>query len=104
MDSPDHVLTQMIISLKEVHDYVSACVDRSGATVPGFKAELVLTGDPDVGTLIDASALSSLQGHPLPAQLDDCVRDVMQTLELPPMALGEAYKVSYKFTFEDEPK
>jgi hypothetical protein len=64
----------------------------------------VLTGDPDVGTLIDASALASLQGQPLSSQLDDCVRDVMQTLELPPMAVGEAFKVNYEFTFDDEPR
>jgi hypothetical protein len=41
-----------------------------------------LVGDPDVGTLIDASALSGTDGTALPPQFDDCVRGVMQGLEL----------------------
>jgi len=42
MDSPEHVLTQMTSALKEVRDYVAACVKRSDAAMPGFQAELVL--------------------------------------------------------------
>jgi hypothetical protein len=90
-------------ALQEVSPFVSECVERSGVAVPGFRAGLRLTGDPDVGTLIDASALSSRDGTPLPAGFDDCVREIVQTLELPAMAVGESFQVNYEFTFRDEP-
>ncbi len=102
MDSPEHVLAQMMASLQEVRGYVTGCVDRAGTGMRGFHAGLTLTGDADVGTLIESSELSSLDGQPLPAPLDDCVRDVLQSLALPPMALDDAFKVTYEFTFDDE--
>jgi hypothetical protein len=39
----------------------------------------------------------------LPPQFDDCVRDVMQGLELPPMNVGDAFKVIYEFRFDSPP-
>jgi RNA polymerase sigma-70 factor (ECF subfamily) len=102
MDSPEHVLAQMMASLKEVRAYVSECVSHAETGTRGFNAALTLTGDPDIGTMIDASALSSLDGRPLPAPLDDCVREVLQALALPPMAIDDAFKVTYEFTFDDE--
>lgn len=100
MDSPEHVLAQMQAALKQVKAYVADCVKQAGTQIRGFKADLSLTGDPDIGTLIDASALTSSDGGPLPAQLDDCVRGVLQTLELPAMAVGDAFKVNYEFLFD----
>jgi hypothetical protein len=103
MDSAEHVLAQIQDALKEVKGYLVDCVAHSGGEVGGFQAALSLTGDPDVGTLIDASALSSRDGTALPPQLDDCVRGVMQGLELPAMSVGDAYKVTYDFQFESQP-
>lgn len=100
MDSPDDVLEQMQEALKQVKDHVAECVKQAGPEVREFKANLSLTGDPDIGTLIDASALTTMDGKPLSARLDDCVRDVMQTLALPPMRLQDEFKVSYQFQFE----
>ncbi|MBA3391952.1 MAG: hypothetical protein H0T89_04870 [Deltaproteobacteria bacterium] len=99
MQTPDQVLVQMQAAFREVKAHVSECVDRSPTKVLGFKADLALIGDPDVGTLIDASALESTDGTPLPAAFDDCVRGIMQALELPPIGLGDEFKVNYVFTF-----
>jgi hypothetical protein len=101
MGSPAQVLTQMQSALKQVKSFVAECVKQAGSTeIHGFKADLSLTGDPDIGTLIDASALMTPDGKPLPAQFDDCVRGVMQSLELPPMAVGDEFKVNYEFIFD----
>ncbi|MDQ3369396.1 MAG: hypothetical protein M3680_28555 [Myxococcota bacterium] len=99
MQTPDQVLAQMQAAFKEVKEHVSECVARSPIKVRGFRADLALIGDPDVGTLIDASALASTDGTPLPAAFDDCVREIMQALELPPIGLGDEFKVNYVFTF-----
>jgi hypothetical protein len=100
MDSPENVLAQMQNTLKQVKAYVSECVEQAGTKVSGFRADLSLTGDPDIGTLIDAKALTSTDGRPLPPQFDDCVRGVMQALELPPMGVGDEFKVNYEFQFD----
>lgn len=65
-------------------------------------AKLTLTGDPDVGTLIDAHELVDQAGAPLPAKLDDCLRSAMQSLELPPLAEGDVVSVTYPFVFRND--
>jgi hypothetical protein len=100
MDSPQHVMAQMLDALEQVKGYVAECAMQSDARIAGFKAALSLTGDPDIGTLIDASGLDGIDDRPLPAQFDDCVRGIMQTLELPAMAVGDEFKVDYEFTFD----
>lgn len=62
-------------------------------------AELTLTGDPDVGTLIDAKQLADDTGKPLPATFDDCLRSTFQSLALPPLAEGDTFEVHYPFVF-----
>ncbi len=99
MDTPDRVLSQFVAVTEEIKEYVSQCLERHGPGVKGFKADLRLDGDPDVGTLIDASALVGIDGAPLPAEFDDCVRAQMQTLELPPMKTGDGFSVTYEFEF-----
>lgn len=62
-------------------------------------AELTLTGDPDIGTLIDAKQLADATGKPLPATFDDCLRSTFQSLALPPLAEGDTFEVHYPFVF-----
>ena len=65
-------------------------------------AELTLTGDPDVGTLIDAKQVTDKAGMPLPATFDDCLRSTFQTLALPPLAEGDHVEVRYPFVFRQD--
>jgi hypothetical protein len=65
--------------------------------VKRFKADLTLSGDPDIGSLTDATGLVGPDGAPVPAQLDDCVRSQLQTLALPPIKSGDSFSVSYDF-------
>jgi hypothetical protein len=62
-------------------------------------AELTLTGDSDVGTLIDAKQVRADQGGPLPVAFDGCLRSTLRSLALPPLAEGDQFEVHYPFVF-----
>ena len=62
-------------------------------------AKITLISDPDVGTIVDAHQISDEQGRPLLASFDDCLRNTMQQLALPPIANGGTIDVTYPFTF-----
>lgn len=76
-------------ALIETAPFLRECCKK--AAYPGgtrrihVRGKLVLTGDRDIGTLVDADQLTDEHDQPLPAALDDCLRGVMQTLELPPL-------------------
>jgi hypothetical protein len=65
-------------------------------------ASFDLTGDPDIGTLIDAHELHDDHGTPLPAELDDCLRATLQSLELPPLTDGGQIEVRYGLQFRPD--
>jgi RNA polymerase sigma-70 factor (ECF subfamily) len=67
------------------------------------RAHFTLTGDPDIGTVIDAKQLADENSHAVPADFDDCVRSTIQTLELPPLADGDTIEVDYPLMFSDGP-
>jgi hypothetical protein len=90
-------------AMREVVAHLMTCYEGSLST-RGRKdlhivAHLTLTGDPDIGTLIDAPQLFDDQGAPLPPQLDDCLRDTLQSLELPPLTEGDHVNLDYPITF-----
>lgn len=66
-----------------------------------IQGKLVLTGDPDIGTLVDADQLTDEHDQALPAALDDCLRGALQTIELPPLREGDTVHVTYKLV-DDE--
>jgi RNA polymerase sigma factor (sigma-70 family) len=101
MSDADQVLAQLMSGLGEVRAFVAECQATAPTPIRVFQGQLTLTGDPDVGTLIDAAALSTRDGAPLPAAFDDCVRARMQTLALPPTAVGDAFRVTYQFDLDD---
>lgn len=90
-------------AMREVIPLLTECYDAAIPSLPGNElqlvAELTLTGDPDVGTLIDAKELADKQGHKLPATFDDCLRSTFQSLALPPLAEGDTISVHYPFVF-----
>lgn len=87
-------------AIREVIPILGECYDAS-PEVPDidFNVELDLTGDPDIGTIIDAKQLFDHDNKPLPAKFDDCLRSTFQTLALPPLAEGDRYKVTYPLRF-----
>jgi len=94
-------------AMREAHPYLVDCYEQALPTLPHpyvrVTAKMTLTGDPDVGTLIDAEQLVDDTGQPVPAKFDDCLRTTFQSLELPPLSEGDVVKVHYPFVFDVKP-
>jgi len=63
-------------------------------------AQMTMTSDPDLGTVIDTGGITDAAGKPLPAKLDECMRDTIDSLALPPLPRGGVMKVQYTFRFD----
>lgn len=95
-------------AMHEVLPFLGDCYGDARATTLSanhleIKAHFTLTGDPDIGTVIDAKQLFDDNKQPLPAKLDDCIRSTLQTLELPPLGDGDTIEVDYPLSFSDAP-
>jgi RNA polymerase sigma-70 factor (ECF subfamily) len=93
-------------AMQEVLPFLGDCYGEArGSTLDAdhleIHAKFRLTGDRDIGTVIDARQLVDDDGHALPAKLDDCLRSTLQTLELPPLGDGETVDVDYPLLFND---
>jgi hypothetical protein len=95
--------TQIRDAMREVIPHLKACYEEVMLSLPDtttrFTADVLLTGDPDVGTLIDTEAIIDSNGVPLPAKFDDCLRTTFMTIALPPLAEGSRIQVKYPFMF-----
>ncbi len=72
--SPDIVVNAMI----ELSPFLRECAKQADAGDLVVHAHLTLTGDPDIGTLVDAGQLLDAAEHPIAAKLDACVRSTLQ--------------------------
>jgi hypothetical protein len=95
-------------AMKEVLPFLADCYGNARATTLtadhlAIRAHFTLTGDPDIGTVIDANQLIDDNNHSLPSELDDCIRGTLQTLELPPLGDGDTVEVDYPLFFSDGP-
>ena len=99
----DTLKVEIRTAMREVIPIISQCYEAAIPTLasPNIKivSELTLTGDPDIGTLIDAKQIADEAGQPLPATFDDCLRTTFQSLALPPLAEGDVVEVRYPFVF-----
>jgi hypothetical protein len=90
---------QVLTQLQNVSDDIRASVAECARYAPdlkSFTAQITLTGDPDIGTLIDAPAPSvGSNGQQVPAAFDNCIRGQLQTLELPPMKTGDKFTADF---------
>lgn len=97
--------TEIRAAMRELVPYITECYEAALPTLPSknFKmtAELTLTGDPDVGTIVDAKALADSDGKPLDKTLDDCFRSTFMRMGLPPLAEGDTLEVRYPFEFRE---
>ncbi len=96
MATAQQVVEQLQGVADEVRGYVAECA-KYAPELKSFTTQITLTGDPDIGTLIDApAAAKGSDGQPVPAAFDDCIRGQLQTLELPPMKTGDKFAVDYE--------
>jgi len=95
-------------AMQEVLPYLANCYSDARVTTLSadhleIRAHFTLTGDPDIGTVIDANQLFDDKKQALPTKLDDCIRGTLQTLELPPLGDGDTIEVDYPLMFSDGP-
>ena len=62
-------------------------------------AMMSLLGDPELGTVIDTKEIEDEDGKPLPAALDTCLRDAIDSLALPPLG-PQGGRLDVKYTFK----
>jgi len=101
------IVTPLRDAMREALPLLAECYTKALPTLANSRlsvaAHLRLTGDPDIGTLIDADQLHDDVGDkPLPAELDSCLRDTFQQLELPPLAEGDKIDVTYPLAFSND--
>lgn len=104
-DNVDDFKTSIRAAMHEVIPMIAECYDKAGSSVPDeltVRAHLKLTGDPDIGTLVDAPSATDNHEAALPAAFDDCLRSTLQTIELPPLTEGNEVSVTYPFVFRRE--
>jgi hypothetical protein len=93
-------------AMRDVIPILADCYSAALPTLPDshveITAELTLSGDPDIGTVIDAKQIADKGGQPLPAGFDDCLRSTFQTLALPPLQEGDQIEVRYPFVFDNQ--
>lgn len=98
--------TEIREAMRELIPYITECYEAALPTLPSknFKmtAELTLTGDPDIGTIVDAKALADSEGKALDKTLDDCFRSTFMQMGLPPLAEGDTLEVRYPFEFRED--
>ncbi|MEO6772689.1 MAG: sigma-70 family RNA polymerase sigma factor, partial [Kofleriaceae bacterium] len=94
-------------AMHEVLPFLADCYGDARPTLGAdhleIHAHFTLTGDPDIGTIIDAKQLFDDDHHALSSKLDDCIRSTLQTLELPPLGDGDTVEVDYPLKFSDAP-
>ena len=63
-------------------------------------AMMTMTSDPELGTVIDTDEIKDAAGTPVAPKLDECLRDAIDSLALPPLGRGGKLKVQYTFRFD----
>jgi len=96
--------TPILGALKETIPFLQECFAKLPEPRPRFqfRGNLTLTGDADIGTLVDADRLTDDRERPLPAELDDCLRGTLQTIQLPPLREGDKMTVTYVFSDDEK--
>jgi len=99
--------TEIRAAMKEVVPFLADCYERAIPLLASadfdLNAQLALVGDPEVGTLVEVKSLVDGDGKALIQQLDDCFKNALQLLALPPLAEGDRIEVRYPFKFRQEP-
>jgi hypothetical protein len=102
MRNPETLKVEIRAAMREVIPLISECYEAEMDNLPdktSILAQLTLTGDPDIGTVVDANEVLDDQQKPLARRFDDCLRNTFQLIALPPLAEGDRVEVRYPFLF-----
>ena len=100
---PEEFKTDLKAAMKSVVPYLASCYTDHLISAPDVlkvTAQMTLTSDPDVGTLIDTGDVLSDDTVVLPLAFNTCIRDALEGLELPALVDGDPVHVTYPFWFK----
>ena len=86
--------------LEEALPLLAECYAKREGTLEAM-AQMTLTSDPELGTVIDTEAIKDSAGQPLEPSLDTCLRDAIDSLALPPLG-PRGGKLPLQYTFKSE--
>jgi hypothetical protein len=99
----EHVGKPLKDGLTAAIPLLAACYEQQpgGTALREAAAQMTMTSDPELGTVIDTDGITDAAGKPLAARLDDCLRDTIDSRALPPLgAAGGRVKLKYTFKFD----
>jgi len=80
---------------------LAECYEHAGITDPrSAVAQMTMLSDPDLGTVIDTADILGPDGKKLDHTLDDCLRDTIDALALPPLGQPGKLQIQYLFRFD----
>jgi hypothetical protein len=80
---------------------LAACYEKAGSAAPKTPlARMTMVSDPDLGTVIDNAEVTDAEGKPLEHALDECLRDAIDSLALPPIGKPGKLPIEYTFRFD----
>ena len=98
----ERVSAPLKAALAEAIPFLAECYKTAPITQRRPAVQMTLTGDRDVGTLIDAEELRDQDGKPLDPELDACLRTTLGSLELPPLDATGPLHLQYSFVLDDD--
>jgi hypothetical protein len=80
---------------------LAECFQHAGITDPRTAvAQMTMTSDPSLGTVIDTADILGPDGKKLGPTLDTCLRDSIDSLALPPLGQPGKLQLQYSFRFD----
>lgn len=81
-------------ALQSAVPFLAECFRQGGVTAT---ARMTMYSDPDIGTVIDTDQITDEAGAPLAKNVEDCMRDTIETLALPPLGVPGTLPLQYSF-------
>jgi hypothetical protein len=100
----EQVADGLVTAMKESIPILAECYDQAYGADAGAKrtalVKMEMTSDPDLGTVIDDTAMTDADGKKLEPKLDECLRNTIESLALPPFDVGGRLEVQYSFDLD----
>ena len=104
-DEPDmkleDVTKELQAALANSLPLVAKCYEQHSTATEAL-AKMTMISDPELGTVIDTEEITGPNGKPIDPKLDECMRDTIDSLGLPPLGKPGKLKVQYTFRLGDE--
>jgi len=96
----EQVTHQLHDALVDAIPLVAECYKQHG-TAKRATAMMTMVSDPELGTVIDTEAITDRDGKPIDPKLDECMRNTIDALALPPLGQPGKLKVQYTFRADE---